>query len=950
MNLHQIAVAWRERLRNSQFVGEVSISQEEIDRVAPRILENEALTQGEKDVLLAVIAVNVAYYYYDEQGYWVHFCEKINEQHDNNRTNQIGFEIESSLRNIHFYRTERTGIFRYVGAILEQCGITLRCLPDFVQILNGCIEKYGYELSYYKYKQYTSSQQCSQYLKDYLLDPAGWEFIKDVAKNLRQYKAGVISRESLVNATGYRPGFWAELLSRLNSGRLPSTEINRISRPKLTFNPNDNQLVILFDEEFCRSGTYRFEGVLLIKNPIILNEFENFKESYPYEIQRNGHWVHYDLDGWNPQSQKIALFDIKRGYIANTSYLATGNYYLLIPSSLKSEVSPDLIRGELGYADIPFGNYCVLEIEVCQESELTFLGANVKTSDLKFLSWSGEVNKLNGADDIFEVFTGTLPKIRIEKFEFIRSKSVIVFLDIGRGPRKIEVNQEILELNISAPTKGKIWVESVDRLAEFAGMVVVDSLNFCLLPTCSIDWPNRLLSSTECPEVRLEGSDSVKLALYDCTMLDENGRLWRVPGGKMLIEGTISFANLTVHLSKFIHRATLRSPSIKDPLFLESEDFLERQDLIATGMPFSKIDLLLQLSNTSRYKLNLLGSFDRLGEKRFSTFDIRDATAEIENRMVVGLFKIMAGGREVETAAYYVNTERIKEILLSPQEDQNYEWIALLNHEPAESFKKLISLMQGSQVTISAVSVEKLPKGLQLFAQEMVFCVIYFDKLQVTEGFNFSIESLPGHIKVALEWFKKARDYFNNLTLNETPESLLSELEYIEWRPALQRWKSAFDKLVAQLKDEVELLPLLYEWAEDVKGPGRIQYQNRVTNYLMGTELTLAWRSYFFEQQNNFQHAYKRAYRVCHSCRGLIRDLATLLMTICLYKTKHFDDLSLNPIKNINDRKIKNLLVFIFEKARPSKCLPQLNAKDIEMARALPLREEDSPLFDNECK
>ena len=115
-------------------------------------IENELLDRIEN--ILLIYSVSVAYHYYDEIGYWPHFFEICGLERTAKYGVQVGHAIESTLVDKGYLEYKREGPFRYVGAILEQTGITKRSIPKYVSIIKNVHLRYKHGENVCELKDY----------------------------------------------------------------------------------------------------------------------------------------------------------------------------------------------------------------------------------------------------------------------------------------------------------------------------------------------------------------------------------------------------------------------------------------------------------------------------------------------------------------------------------------------------------------------------------------------------------------------------------------------------------------------------------------------------------------------------------------------------------------------------------------------------------------------------
>lgn len=222
---------YQEKLKNCHFVSEIYVDVEEMTELAKKLkhyLELKGYVPIEDnwyETALIVLAVNCAYHYYDDEGFWPHFFRLLKMENTNRNQKVIGEIIEKRLRLLGLDITDRTGPFRYVGNILEQCGMAKRYIMQFARILK---ELKGFKswdallsMGLEEFRKRIDMFNCSRYLKDFLGDTAGWKFTLQVCHILMLLEKDLMTVEDLRCLPGYQPGFWDELLSfiRLEKGK-----------------------------------------------------------------------------------------------------------------------------------------------------------------------------------------------------------------------------------------------------------------------------------------------------------------------------------------------------------------------------------------------------------------------------------------------------------------------------------------------------------------------------------------------------------------------------------------------------------------------------------------------------------------------------------------------------------------------------------------------------------
>ena len=204
------------------FLGEIALSKSETDHHL-KTLRSRLETHyyyATYTVPITVLAINCAYYYYDDNGFWKHFCTHLHIANNWPTQSNFGNIIERYLQKLAGNRfDERSGPFRYVGRILEQCGVSqhyMKKFVDFIKFIKGhsswdAVSK----LSHDEYNK-CIPDGLPKFLHKFLKDISGWYFVIAVANNMSQYERKLIDDAMLCTLSGYRPEFWIDFLKFYN--------------------------------------------------------------------------------------------------------------------------------------------------------------------------------------------------------------------------------------------------------------------------------------------------------------------------------------------------------------------------------------------------------------------------------------------------------------------------------------------------------------------------------------------------------------------------------------------------------------------------------------------------------------------------------------------------------------------------------------------------------------
>lgn len=232
--LEAAAHEWEESLANCTFIGELALSEKETLQYSSELSKMLKSSSGfiYKDLAMAVLAVNCAYYTYDDDGFWKHFCKYINCTGINEM--EIGSHIERFFQKFEGDDfIPRTGPYRYVGRILEHCGISRYYLFSFANFIRTLKINQSYRnisnLEYQKYKKMVPDN-INKYLREFLQDESGWGFVISVASAMDHYVNGHISLATLCTLQGFRHDFWPNFLECLD-GRPVNINLDLLRGP-----------------------------------------------------------------------------------------------------------------------------------------------------------------------------------------------------------------------------------------------------------------------------------------------------------------------------------------------------------------------------------------------------------------------------------------------------------------------------------------------------------------------------------------------------------------------------------------------------------------------------------------------------------------------------------------------------------------------------------------------
>ncbi len=906
-DINDLENAWTSQILDYDYLGELVLTYDEYENYFRLYHKKLVFLQSGYSprphfpykTVLVVLAVNCAYFEYDDNGFWFHFLSRIGLAEKNDLQETIGSIIEDYLFKHQFLNEKRKGPWhRFVGPILEQCGVTKRYLPRFAEFLKTGANRYSWSglitISKSSYEKLLPEEGMSSYLRKFLADNAGLEFVRTVARSIVQAQARqqTSPSEFLESLKGFRPSFWRELWELLETDIRKTTSASRINipLPKLVYQSRLNRLVILFDESNVRLGNYMLEGKKVSHSPVELESQSDFKGVYSIQSKSNdSEWRPTELKGWSPEERPYAFFDAENGELLHTQkYLSKTDYYLIIsteyldglPEKHKEQIE-QIEKADFGWLSLPFGMFRGILIAVEPATDLSFLEIDVDNKERRHLVWADNAKRLIGAEDLFDVFVGRIPDLVVKQPELFYANQRILIGNFGGGPKQIKIpaDSNRIKLDCSVPSKGEIWVEPLGRYREFSEGDANQRLSFCCVPDCKIVWPDRLMGLDEEPVIEIQGDKNVSISFdEECVSIDDNNRRWKIPKRQTFVEGVLKAEDsILIRLARLIHRASLRDKHT----FLYSltlEEFFDRDDLILTGYPDEQAKLFIREYGKDRLLADF-GRFDKTGKLLFNTSALRDTLGR--RQFVAGQLGVEHYGKKVLTETRILNTQEIINRLITLNDD--FGWSDALVPDQKKALEELRKGIDQKLVRSSLSVCDCLPQELLDWGKEILYCAWFFDGTKL-EGLGQSPFAQNDHRAKAFKWLKKARAVSNagkegsDLSANK----LLADLKAIAWGPPIKRWKDEFENICKKLRADSELTELLLEWKNEVVGKNYfVEYKSRIGQMVAGKDLTNAWKRY---ADKDFDRAYWQAKKAIENGSPPVADLALILINILLLK------------------------------------------------------------------
>lgn len=899
-----LAEEWARRLHACQYAGELVVDEDDLPKLAKTVRRDLFSLRRSKhtDTCMFVLAVNCMYYHHDEEGFWAHFCPLIGISDQA----CLGGIIESKLLEFHFLENPLHGPYKNVTPLRDQCGITRSEIPRFADLLKWMSEHYGWDgiriLDPDRLSGIVSVRNTSGHLAGFLKTAQGHSFVRDVARNVSQFQRRILSMEQLTTLTGYRSGFFDELFDALGRLPPPTPLVTRPPLPRLLFFQEFRQVGLSFDPGAVMKGAFRIEGEVVRQTPHLWQSPDEYSHSITGRRRdSDGEWSNWSIPGWDPSFCPVALFHVDRGFVDHrASVPPAGEYFMLGPYA--NPPPPEVCVGDYGMVDLPFPDLELdaWRIDITATTDLTFLGLErpAELDSIDLIAWHDSHSRISGTLESSMAFTGSLPPISIRRPELFTSNAVALFIDDGKETRRIHVapRSSYVRLDVAAPSQGRVWVEPISRLREFAGRDTLCELHYYLLPECNIQWPQSLYSLDEQPEITLSTRKaSLSLELENATPVDSEKRHWRAAAGTTVLQGHLRTTQFSVPIAKKIYRATLREQNKQLATYMLSRQIQKADAWILAGMPHESADLAI-LDGAKTLLLGTLGAFNAAGECRFPGTAIRDAIFA-HWKKPVGCFAVSHAGRPVRTSTLYVDCPAITQWISNAVENDSPTWLSILNNPLRSFFETALSIRERPQRIVHLPDlISDLPEELQAFFTTLRSCSAIFDDSLLPD----KPEMLPEQVAevhstvckpaaALLVWYLKANAFVRDdeSARGVTGEDLLEEYKNTHWTPPFLRWRKAIEEALAHIKDDVDLIPLVQEWKHDVHAGFRSTYPSRIAKQNGGRKLTEAWIRY--SHYGDYQSAINVVTHLMPQTGSPVADLAAILLVLCCLRKGLFE-------------------------------------------------------------
>lgn len=838
--LYSMAVEWEKELQKARHASKIYLDRARMEALALEIRRYLYDWKRELDIILVVLAVNCAYHYYDDNGFWFHFCRLLNIENTVPNQKMLGDRIERKLQQLGLNRTKRSGPFRYVGSILEQCGISRRyagVLAGIIKDLKGQAPWIQFiTMDYKQFRRKIRALDFSQYLKDFLNDPAGWEFTMQVCQVLMLYEQGYLTLDELKELPGYPPGFWTEFLNRFinSSNNYMEKKIESAPlRPWLVLLPGERCLALWFPaREYVHSVRYPNVNVNWNYPVTILDDSLFWADCYAGHItlsgQNKGEWY---TPGWLPDGLPV-LFDAGGRYIQRGSKINQGEYWLVIPEGY---TIPCRVLSRPFRLRVPGSTvYKACRVEIDGSTSIHgYIIENETDTDMTLTWVQPEEWLLWCALPCLDVFSGSIPELSVSNLRMLEQGTAIMYYMSQYEKHRIRSRQEleyVMEIiKKRAPVCGRFIVYAVGRTGRPGVEPVIAEKVFVLLPDVRVDFERRLYSFSEEPIVTVNEKFQSTLNLEGCIPEDGESRKWRIPVSRNRVTGTLDCCGVKVGIEIPVYRARLCFRNRNIIRYMLTSEINHESEIYVSGLPETSASLGLYQQPDVAVDIE----FDENGMAQINQgrlLELYKDPGHPVNEIILTL-----DGTTVSTGACIIDLSALKTSIFKGDFSDHYK-------AAGDLFKILelcAAICRGFDENECEFNLNRIPQfNPQL--DKMVFsifaCASVFDGIDILVSggrvdWKHMVDS-ECFIEL-LDCFVRGEDYGCH------PRQISGMID--ECFPAVERWRKCLQRYIEPKTKQLE--DLLGEWASEVKRH-QTNFRSRISRTPDGYKLSQAWVSY----------------------------------------------------------------------------------------------------------
>ena len=854
--IKELQIEIKNIVKKGGYIGELILPEEEL-LVLCKTIDNCPVD------ILVLCAVNCAYYYYDDNGFWCHFCELTGIDDKYKNESDIGRKIIDCMlsEGCKVIQQKREGPFRYVGPILEQTGITYKYLNKYADFLVHLSEKFGWDRlesiqeKIFREEVAKNIPEANRYLKKYLYN-TGWKYTLDIVKQLH---VNHFNKNELEKLSGYPPDLWNFILTKKQPILVSPV---RIIPPFLSFNPERMVLQWNFDALQVSKGILQFENETVDSTSIPIGCDRNMPLKGYYEYGSNN-----TIAGWDVDKEPLVLFRVKHPYrmIRDLTNVSPGEYYVLITAEESEAFQADVnnkkcdVKHVLGPMNIFSENgEARVDISVIDFKEgTTFDRYGIKTANCEefaSLEWEGG-EKLAGVMNAMDIFIQEIPQLRL-KLAHLELSKIIIRKNIEEKEKELFLNGEYFKRDDT-----KIEYGEFARISVFPRGRIRDNntwentcKEYTLLPECRFNYEQKILSANEKHSIEFEGPDDVQIQWTEKlvqTCQNEQKRVWDIPASCRYISGKLKYRNLSLDIAFQVFRCIIEWDNNRG-----HKNILWKSEL-NTNIKLNificpNIDFTVGLSDFKTVETLKECSTEGKSFAALTLNDIKDAIKSTS--FLCGQFVISKNVSPFEwknSGSFYVDEEKLIGELQRTQISSSIDMLP-------PSFREVITAIKDIRDDVVKLHDKDIENLLAFEIDSKTFrewTAVHFAAHIIFDVENDvkinEMEKLLGHEwKVFFNWYRDAVDLIAPGTKAEAEKFkvALSQLPINTYRKfesfGIQRWSDKA-KLV---KEKLELFSnvenQLLEWTDMVRITNIGGWKGAIAEKTGGKEISRAWRYY----------------------------------------------------------------------------------------------------------
>jgi hypothetical protein len=356
----------------------------------------------------------------------------------------------------HFGHKPAQGPYRFVGSVFRHAGVTAKGTAAFAHFMRSLLA-HSADVRRVDYDANLANVEA-QLILPFLRSEAGFQFTRQTARFLAEYRFAGRPVEWLERLAGYRAGFWPRFLDAFGAAGVVRPGRKQAPEPRLCLDVDRGRLVVRFDPTWVERKAYRLGSRLVLQpdQPVRVTAASLYSVSGEDGTRAVTPW-------WNPSESPWALFRTSDGALAYRGG-SLGDEPVGVRPDVYFYVGDEAIApagDDFGYLEIAESKEdyspVIRQISVEPDVSIEILGIfglpdHRQIPSVEFESRSGASGGM---------FFGALPAIRLRHWNGRAAAKYRLLHDSGAGLFELPVSpgQEHLNVHAESPARGVIRVE-----------------------------------------------------------------------------------------------------------------------------------------------------------------------------------------------------------------------------------------------------------------------------------------------------------------------------------------------------------------------------------------------------------------------------------------------------------------------------------------------------------